>query len=134
MSDIPTDTAPASDGESETLLGGSAPLATAAAPADDSFELSLRLLTALVVVALIGSLGLLGYRWIAPRLERGDTSPLTTRLSRPPAPAVETDHSPSHGDEVLMDPGRVFRCVDPTGRVSFSDQACPGTPAAAPAR
>jgi len=134
MSDSPTDTAPPGDGDSDTLLGGSAPLAAAAAPADDSFELSLRLLTVLVVVALIGSLGLLGYRWIAPRLERGDAGPLTTRLSRPPPPTVETDRGPSHGDEVLMDPGRVFRCVDPGGRVSFSDQACPAAPAAAPAR
>lgn len=125
MTEHPIDTTATGDSDGDGFAAGTAPLAVAGSAQDNSFDLSLRLLTALVVVALIGSVGLLTYRWIAPRLDRGDTGPVTTRLSRPPPPTVNADQGPVHGDQVLMDPGRVFRCED-QGRVSFSDQACPG--------
>jgi len=98
--------------------------------ADRGFDLSLRLLTILVLIALAGSVGLLAYRWLAPRFSENDREPLSSQTN-PPAPAVSpADSGPSHGEEVLMDPGRVFRCEE-QGRVSFSDHACLG-PALAP--
>ncbi|HXW63649.1 MAG TPA: hypothetical protein VEK74_01085 [Burkholderiaceae bacterium] len=94
---------------------------------DRSFDLSLRLLTALILVTLAGSVSFLAYRWLAPRFTQTDSGPVPTKLAPPPntpAPAVAGS---THGDQVLMDPGRVFRCEE-QGRVSFSDQACPNTP------
>jgi len=96
---------------------------------DRSFDLSLRLLTALVLVALAGSVSFLVYRWLAPHLSQTDSGPVATKISHPKdAPAAAVDGA-THGDQVLMDPGRVFRCEE-QGRVSFSDQACPNGPAA----
>jgi hypothetical protein len=92
---------------------------------DRSFDLSLRLLTALVVAALIGSIGLLAYRWLAPRFIMDGAGPITAQTARPAAPKTPVDSDASHRDQVLMDPGRVFRCED-QGRVSFSDEACVG--------
>ncbi len=119
---------------------GSSNLVVAAGAAtsasDRSFDLSLRLLTALVTVALAASVSLLLYRWLAPRLAHYDTEPVATRASHAAPPPKTTDVNPTHVDEVLMDPGRVFKCED-QGRVSFSDQACgsasPGTAGSAAA-
>jgi len=97
--------------------------------ADRSFDLSLRLLTALVVIALGGSVSFLAYRWLGPRFSQIDSGTIATKIApRPDAPTA-TVSGATHGDEVLMDPRRVFRCEE-QGRVSFSDQACPS---AAPA-
>jgi hypothetical protein len=93
--------------------------------ADTSFDLSLRLLTALVMVALAGSVSLLVYRWIAPRLEEGNSGPVPASTRHPAPAASAPDQAPPHRDEILMDPGRVFKCEE-QGRVTFSDQACPG--------
>jgi hypothetical protein len=93
--------------------------------ADSSFELSLRLLTALVLVALAASVSLLGYRWIAPRFEAGGSGDVHAKASQPAPAAAAPDKGPVHHDEVLMDPGHVFRCEE-QGRVTFSDQACVG--------
>ena len=97
---------------------------------DRSFDLSLRLLTALVIVALVGSVGLLAYRWIAPSLSQGGSGPITTNARHPPTAPATAVTGPAQGDQVLMDPGRVFRCED-QGRVSFSDRACPSGTAGA---
>ena len=105
--------------------------AAGTAPIDRSFDLSLRLLTVLVSVALGASACLLLYRWLAPRFAHYDAEPVAARANHAaPAPKA-TDVNPAHVDEVLMDPGRVFKCED-QGRVSFSDQACTGAPASAP--
>ncbi len=96
----------------------------AASTGDRSFDLSLRLLTILVLIALTASVSLLGYRWLAPRFSHDDGGPLNARSSRPPPAPAGDDRGPSAGDQVLMAPGRVFRCEE-QGRVSFSDQACP---------
>ncbi|HYA66375.1 MAG TPA: hypothetical protein VEE84_06785 [Burkholderiaceae bacterium] len=94
---------------------------------DRSFDLSLRLLTALVLVTLAGSVSFLAYRFLAPRFSQIGSTSVTNKISQPPsAPAASVDTS-SRGDQVLMDPGRVFRCEE-QGRVSFSDQACPSAP------
>ncbi|SPE20042.1 hypothetical protein SBBP1_110084 [Burkholderiales bacterium] len=93
---------------------------------DRSFDLSLRLLTVLVLIALAGSVSFLAYRLLAPRFSQNDNERVTTTTSRPPVAPATTVAGPAHGDEVLMDPGRVFRCEE-QGRVSFSDQACPNS-------
>jgi hypothetical protein len=109
--------------------------ATAGTPAalpaaDSSFDLSLRFLTGLVMVALAASVSLLVYRWIAPRLEAGNAGPIPASANHPTPAAAAPDQAPPHRDEVLMDPGRVFKCEE-QGRVTFSDQACNGTGSAA---
>ncbi|HXY05753.1 MAG TPA: hypothetical protein VEI05_04345 [Burkholderiaceae bacterium] len=92
---------------------------------DRSFDLSLRLLTALVLAALAGSVSFLAYRWLAPRFSPTDSERVATKIAHPlDAPSAAVAGS-TRGDQVLMDPGRVFRCEE-QGRVSFSDQACPG--------
>jgi len=98
-------------------------LSPGANAADASFDLSLRLLTALVMFALIGSVSLLAYRWIDQN--RGDSGTAVARkVNAVPPPVARThEQGPLHRDEVLMDPGRVFKCED-QGRVTFSDQAC----------
>ncbi len=110
-----------------TLGGG-----MGATAADNSFDLSLRLLTALVIAALAGSIALLAYRWLAPRLAQRNEGPVAERAAQAPTPAARPDAGPVHRDEVLMDPGHVFRCVE-QGHVTFSDQACPGAAASTPA-
>ena len=101
-------------------------MSNVAAPntSDHSFDLSLRLLTALVLVTLAGSVSFLAYRWLAPRFSQISNEPVAAKISAPTtAPPAKVDGA-GHGDQVLMDPGRVFRCEE-QGRVLFSDQACP---------
>lgn len=93
--------------------------------ADSSFDLSLRLLTALVMFALAGSVSLLAYRWIEQNRRSSEAVPAPASTT-PPAPVAHAPEvGPTHRDEVLMDPGRVFKCEE-QGRVTFSDQACTG--------
>jgi len=96
---------------------------TTPSAADRSFDLSLRLLTALVLAALAGSVSFLAYRWLAPRLSQTDSAAATMKIAPRPAAPVASEAGSTRGDQVLMDPGRVFRCEE-QGRVSFSDQAC----------
>jgi predicted lipid-binding transport protein (Tim44 family) len=89
------------------------------------FDLAIRLLTALVLLALTGSMGLLIYRAVAPRLAPAP-APAAASAGGPaqntaPAPA----NAGARGDEVMMAPGRVFRCTE-QGRPTFSDRACGG--------
>jgi len=127
------DTGPAPDDPDirQTQFPGASAGGGGSNPADDSLDLSLRLLTALVIIALMGSVSLLAYRWIAPRLARDDNGPVVRSPSPQAAPAVNPAQGPVKGDEVLMDPGHVFRC-EVQGRVTFSDQTCPGGATAAP--
>ena len=97
--------------------------------ADRSFDFSLRLLTALVVIALAGSVSLLFYRWLAPSFSPSGAGTVARSTARPQSAPAATVVGPTRGAEVLMDPGRVFRCEE-QGRVSFSDQACGSSGAA----
>jgi len=106
-------------------------LFTQAQPGDSSFDTSLRLLTALVLIGLVGSICLLAYRSLAPGFSLSDATRTPMQKSLPPPAPASIETAPTKGDEVLMAPGRVFRCEE-QGRVSFSDQACPG--ASAPGR
>ncbi len=107
--------------------------AEAAPPAGDrSFEFSLRLLTVVVLLALVGSVSLLAYRIVSPRFADAGAGAVAVTASRPkPAPSAQST-GPSKNEEVLMDPRQVFRCEE-QGRVSFSDHACTEERRAAPA-
>jgi hypothetical protein len=107
------------DADSEPGLSAEASATTG----DRSYDFSLRTLTVLVLVALVGSVALLAYRWVAPQLAEFENGPVTVTTAQPkPAPA-KASAGPAHSDEVLMDPGHVFRCEE-QGRVTFSDRAC----------
>jgi len=98
-----------------------------AGAADRGFDFSLRVLTGLVVLGLLGSTGWLGYHWFGhPRAAPGSTATESKaeRIDLAPTPA-NAEGSP--GNEILMSPGKVFRCKgradnDPT---IFSDRQCP---------
>ncbi len=112
-----------------TATAGLAPGMNAA---DSSFDLSLRLLTALVIFALVGSVSLLVYRWIEQNRSNSEAVPPPASTTAPAPVTRAPDQGSAHRDEVLMDPGRVFKCEE-QGRVTFSDQACTGAaPAARP--
>ena len=88
------------------------------------FDFTLRLLTIFVMVALAACTAFLGYRWVAPSFSRSVNGPFASPRPLPRIQANPALAGPALGDEVLMDPHRVFRCDD-NGRVSFSDHACP---------
>jgi hypothetical protein len=112
------DANPLADPDAEPGIGADA------TTGDRSFDFSLRMLTVLVLVALAGSVGLLAYRWVAPQFAQFDSGPPTVTTARPKLAPAKSTAGPAHGDEVLMDPGHVFRCEE-QGRVTFSDRACP---------
>jgi len=109
---------------------------------DRLHDFSLRLLTVIVVVAMVGSAMLLLYRWLMPK-EHNVGQPFSMTIPAPnAAPAAAPAAAPSAPEKVLMSPEHVFRC-DNHGKVSFSDRACedgsehvmpmaPARPAAAP--
>jgi hypothetical protein len=92
-------------------------------PADRSFDLSLRVLTIVVMVGLAACIGFLAYLRIERFLHRSGevvAAPVAAPApAPPPAPVVA-----AKPDEVLMAPNRVFRCLD-HGKMTFSDKACP---------
>jgi hypothetical protein len=91
---------------------------------DREFEFSLRLLTGVVIAALVASVSLLTYQWVMPRLASGAAVPVANTARRAVTPTQPADTAPARGDEVLMAPGKVFRCEEKGGGVSFSDQSC----------
>lgn len=90
---------------------------------DRYFDLSLRLLTAFVLVALVCCIGFLSYRWLGPRLPLASRAPAEPARSTVVAPEPAASAAPAPADEVLMDPSKTFRCIE-QGRVTFSDHAC----------
>jgi hypothetical protein len=112
-------------------LGASAALDSGAGntSGEANFDLTLRVLTILVIGGLVGSASLLVYLWVAPRFAQNDAGPVTITTAQPRPKSSAAAPGAAHGDEVLMDPGHVFRCEE-QGRVTFSDQACTGSGAA----
>jgi hypothetical protein len=114
--------------EAPLAAEGAVEAASAEAPvaaSERSYDLSLRLLTWLVVIALAGSVTLLVYRWLEPLSGDGGNRVTVTQPAPRPAPAPAAT-GPAKRDEVLMEPGHVFRCEE-EGRVTFSDRTCPGS-------
>lgn len=91
-------------------------------PSDRVFDLSLRILMAVVVVVLAGCVYLLAQRWTAPAQAPSPVVPLT---EVDPAPARAANPSDIQASaQVLLSPGQVFRC-ETAGRVTYSDRPCP---------
>jgi hypothetical protein len=92
-------------------------------PASDRyFDLSLRLLTIFVLVALFCCVAFLAFRLLEPRFKKpSQTFELHETQAPPPAATTITASPPA--DEVLMDPHKTFRCVE-QGKVTFSDRTC----------
>jgi hypothetical protein len=88
-------------------------------------DLSLRILTAIVFVTILGCAAFLAWRsWRGPPPVLADPVPVSLAESLPvrgPEPAL-TRTLPAL--EILMSPDTVFRCQQ-QGRVVYSDQACP---------
>lgn len=98
----------------------------------DSFvDLSLRILTAVIVAVLLLALGLLAWNFLTPRRPEAMPVPL---VDLAPKPAQQSEPAaapvPTKG-EVLLDPGRVYRCVI-KGRTTFSERPCPDGSTAEP--
>lgn len=86
-------------------------------------DLTLRLLTLLVLVVLGTCVGMLTWRWMQPA--PADVA-LVKLTPLPPAPASAPARLPSSANEpvqVLLVPGKINRClVD--GQWTFTDQPC----------
>lgn len=90
-------------------------------PSDRVHELSLRILTTVVGLVLVGCVLLLVQRWTRPAALPADAIPVSTVQAVPVQPAVRAEVPVQ---QVLLVPGRVFRC-ESGGSVSFSEQPCP---------
>jgi hypothetical protein len=101
------------------------------ASGDRFYDLSLRILMAVVSVGLVGSVAFLTYRWAAPRPSVPAHVPLT-EVGVKPLPAATPSAPPAPKGEVLMAPGQIFKC-DVKGRITFSEQPCAAAAAAASA-
>jgi hypothetical protein len=91
--------------------------------ASDRFvDISLRILTLVVGAVLLACLGLLTYRWTVPPRVAPTVKivPVVPRIT--PAPVIPAA-VPARAPEVLMAPGKMFRCVV-NGRALFSDRPC----------
>jgi hypothetical protein len=91
---------------------------------DRLHEFSLRVLTVIVVVAMVASAVLLLYRSLAPKEHNvGQPWSSMTLPAAAPAPAAAQPAPAVAPEKVLMSPEHVFRC-DNHGRVTFSDRSC----------
>jgi hypothetical protein len=97
---------------------------------DRFVDWSLRILSLFVAAVLLGCMGLLVFRWITPPA----IVPTVTMVPMQPkmAATVDADLPTPQAAQVLMAPGKVFRCVV-NGRVAFSDRPCGARGSAAPA-
>jgi hypothetical protein len=95
---------------------------TAHSPGDRLYDLSLRILMAVVSVGLVASVAFLTYRWLVPPRAPEVTVPVVEVGVKPAQASTSVPAAPPKA-EVLMNPGKIFKCeVD--GRVIFSEQAC----------
>jgi hypothetical protein len=99
----------------------------------DSFvDLSLRILTGVIVAGLIVALALLLWNFLAKN-PPGPNSVPVVEVAPKPAPAPDPVAPPPAKGEVLLNPGQVYRCVV-NGRTVFSERPCPGSGETAPAK
>jgi len=94
--------------------------------ADRLYDLSLRILMVVVSVGLVGSVAFLTYRWLAPP-KPVETDVPVVEIGVRPAPPAKPVAQPAPKGEVLMNPGRIFKC-EVNGRVTFSEQPCATAP------
>jgi hypothetical protein len=98
----------------------------------DSFvDLSLRILTGVILVVLLVALALLIWHVARPRAPAQAPIPLVDVAPKPaPAAAPAVPEAPPK-PQVLHDPGKVYRCVV-AGRTTFSERPCPQATETAP--
>lgn len=89
---------------------------------DRLYDLSLRILMAVVSVGLVASVAFLTYRWLVPPRAPEVTIPLVEVGVKPAQASAPVPAAPTKA-EVLMHPGKIFKC-EVEGRVVFSEQAC----------
>lgn len=92
--------------------------------ASDRFvDLSLRILTLVVGIVLAACLALLVYRWVMPSSDHRDVIlvPVVPKPSAQPSPSLVP--AETRAPEVLMAPGKMYRCVV-EGRAAFTDRPC----------
>ena len=90
---------------------------------DRLYDISIRVLMLAVSAALIGCIALLAMRWNLPAERPAPVVPVTQVT--PKSEPVEQAHlRTANNNQVLLAPGRVFRC-ESNGRVTFTDRPCP---------
>ena len=91
--------------------------------ADRRNDMALRVVTAIVLVAMLAAVLLLVYRWVAPK-PTAVAAPFSMTIT---APVNEAPPQPAAASappaQVLSSPDAYFQCVQ-KGRVSFSDKPC----------
>ena len=90
-------------------------------PSDRLYDLSLRILMAAIAIVLVGSVVLLVQRINKPAAPAAETVPLTELAPAPSQKSTPLDTAAN--TQVLLAPGKVFRCESRNG-VTFSDRAC----------
>ena len=91
---------------------------------DRFYDFSLRVLMGFVTLVLLGCIGFLAFRWLQPPAATDPGIPLVHVEVKPPAAPAAAPPAPEPKAEVLLAPGKIFRC-ELKGRVTFSDQPCP---------
>lgn len=91
---------------------------------DRFYDFSLRVLMGFVTLVLLGCIGFLAFRWLQPQAATDQGVPLVQVELRPRAEPAAAPPTPQPRAEVLLAPGKIFRC-ELKGRVTFSDQPCP---------
>ncbi len=91
---------------------------------DRFYDLSLRILMGFVTIVLIGCVGFLAFRWLQPQAATEAGIPLVQVEIKPRVEPAAAPPAPEPKAQVLLAPGRIFRC-ELKGRVTFSDQLCP---------
>lgn len=91
---------------------------------DRFVDLTLRVLTGVIVAVLLVALALLLWNSLRPQGQNPTAVPLV-EVEPKPAPKAESapPAAPAKG-EVLLNPGQVYRCVI-NGRTTFSERPCP---------
>jgi hypothetical protein len=88
-------------------------------------DLSLRILTVIVFVTILGCAAFLAWRsWRGPPPVVVDAVPVSLAESLPVRGPEPSQSRELPAPEILMSPDKVFRC-EQKGRVVYSDQACP---------
>jgi hypothetical protein len=90
---------------------------------DRVYDFSLRILMLALTGVLIGCIALLLWRWVQPAKPRGDVVPVT-EVPAKTEPVQRADAALPASSQVLLSPGKVFRC-DSGGKVTFTDRPCP---------
>ncbi|MFZ5538910.1 MAG: hypothetical protein ACOY5V_04110 [Pseudomonadota bacterium] len=91
---------------------------------DRFYDFSLRVLMGFVTIVLLGCIAFLAFRWFQPQAATDPGVPLVQVEVKPPAEPATPPAAPEPKAQVLLAPGKIFRC-ELKGRVTFSDQLCP---------